>query len=50
MLRLLGNVTLKYINRSKCFHCHKLKISKEKRKNFEIMLTLIKLGYITEAK
>ena len=36
--------------RSKCFHCHKFRISKEKAKCFEVCFTLIKLGYVEEAK
>lgn len=36
--------------KSKCFSCHKLRIPKEKIKNFWVIFSLIKLGYVLEAR
>lgn len=36
--------------RSKCFYCHKLRIPAEKVKQYLVIFTLIKLGYVIEAR
>lgn len=36
--------------RSKCFKCHRVKLTKEKIKTFKIIFLLVKLGYLIEAK
>jgi DNA-directed RNA polymerase I subunit RPA1 len=36
--------------RAKCFHCHRIRVSREKIRTFEVLFLLIKLGYALEAR